>query len=111
MVGVAHTVIQVPVAGLESITQRLDSPPVCPHITLLGPFVDRREVDEDLVGMLRDVLAQVRAFDFKLSTVGRFGSELAYLAPEPAGPFVRLTNMLAAAFPEWPPRMAGRSMR
>lgn len=103
MVGVAHTVIQFPVPELEPITQRLERPPVCPHITLLGPFVDRRDVDEDLVDTLRDVLAQVRAFDFKLSTMGRFGSELTYLAPEPTGPFVRLTNMLAAAFPKWPP--------
>lgn len=103
MVGVAHTVIQVPVPELESIIQSLERPPVCPHITLLGPFVDRREVDEDLVGTLRDLLAQVRAFDFKLSTVGSFGNELTYLAPEPADPFVRLTNMLAAAFPKWPP--------
>ncbi len=103
MVGVAHTVIQVPVPELESITQRLERPPVCPHITLLGPFVDRRDVNEDLVDTLRDLLAQVRAFDFKLSTMGRFGSELTYLAPEPAGHFVRLTHMLAATFPKWPP--------
>ncbi|GAA1491487.1 2'-5' RNA ligase family protein [Brachybacterium sacelli] len=103
MVGVAHTVIQVPVPELESITQRLERPPVCPHITLLGPFVDRRDVNEDLVDTLRALLAQVRPFDFMLSAVGRFGSEVTYLAPEPADPFIRLTNMLAAAFPKWPP--------
>jgi len=35
--------------------------------------------------------------------VKRFSSGLVYLAPNPAEPFQHLTEMLAAAFPDWPP--------
>lgn len=42
------------------------------------------------------------AFDFSLSKVGRFPLT-AYLAPEPAEPFVALTQRLAKAFPDFPP--------
>ncbi len=76
---------------------------MCPHITLLGPFVDRGDVDDDLVGTIREVLKPVLAFDFELSAVGHFMGGLTYLAPDPAEPFIRLTEMFAAAFPQWPP--------
>jgi len=98
-----HTVIQVPVPALESIAARLEVALVCPHVTVLGPFVDRSDVDETLVGTIRELLAPVRAFDFKLSAVGRFGGGLTYLVPDPAEPFIRLTKILAGAFPQWPP--------
>ncbi|WP_421735638.1 2'-5' RNA ligase family protein [Cellulomonas sp.] len=98
-----HTVIQVPVPALESIAARLEVAPVCPHVTVLGPFVDRSEVDEALVGTIRELLAPVRAFGFSLSAVGRFGGGPTYLVPDPAEPFIRLTEILAAAFPQWPP--------
>jgi hypothetical protein len=103
LVGMGHTVIQVPVPALESIAGRLEVALACPHVTLLGPFVDRSDVDEALVGAIRGLLAPVRAFDFQLSAVERFGGGLTYLVPEPAAPFIRLTEMLAAAFPQWPP--------
>ncbi|WP_421742643.1 hypothetical protein [Cellulomonas sp.] len=48
-----HTVIQVPVPALESIAARLEVALVCPHVTVLGPFVDRSDVD---VALLREVL-------------------------------------------------------
>lgn len=98
---VGHTVIQVPVPVLDAVAPRLA--PVCPHITVLGPFVDRADVDDDLVRTLRTVLEPVPAFDFRLSAVGRFPGGLTYLAPDPTGPFLRLTELLAAAFPQWPP--------
>jgi hypothetical protein len=98
-----HTVIQVPVPALESIAARLEVALVCPHVTVLGPFVDRSDVDETLLGTIRESLARVRAFDFELSAVGRFGGGLTYLVPDPAEPFIRLTEILAAAFPQWPP--------
>lgn len=103
LVGVGHTVIQVSVPALESITSRLASAPVCPHITLLGPFVDRGDVDDALVGTIREVLDPVRAFDFELSAVGHFSGGLTYLTPDPAEPFIQLTELFAAAFPQWPP--------
>ncbi|MBO0898648.1 2'-5' RNA ligase family protein [Cellulomonas sp. zg-ZUI22] len=98
-----HTVIQVPVPALESIAARLEVAPVCPHVTLLGPFVDRSDVDETLVSTIRELLAPVRAFGFTLSAVGRFAGGLTYLVPEPGAPFIRLTEIFSAAFPQWPP--------
>lgn len=98
-----HTVIQVPVPGIERITQQLGSTLVCPHITLLGPFVDRGDVDRALVDTIREVLRPIRAFDFRLSTVGCFASGLTYLVPTPSEPFVELTRSFAAAFPQWLP--------
>ena len=103
LVGMGHTVIQVPVPALESVAARLEVAPVCPHITVLGPFVDRSDVDETLIGTIRKLLAPVRAFDYELSSVRRFGGGLTYLVPDPAAPFIRLTEILAAAFPQWPP--------
>jgi hypothetical protein len=35
--------------------------------------------------------------------VDRFPSGLIYLAPNPTEPFKRLTEIMAAAFPDWPP--------
>ena len=64
---------------------------------------DRSDVDEALVGTIRELFAPVRAFDFNLSAVGHFSGGLTYLVPDPAEPFIRLTEILAAAFPQWPP--------
>ncbi|MBK7820823.1 MAG: 2'-5' RNA ligase family protein [Tessaracoccus sp.] len=98
-----HTVIQIPVPALELIAQQGVRTPVCPHITLLGPFVDQHEVDKDLVNTISEVLAPVRAFDFQLSDVAHFAERLIYLAPTPAEPFIRLTEMFSEVFPLWPP--------
>lgn len=112
-VGVGHTVIQVPVPTVEPLVRRhlsaanpgvsVDRLTVCAHITALGPFVDRRDVDDQLLATLRELLAPVRAFTFELARVDRFSSGLNYLSPDPAEPFQRLTAILAAAFPDWPP--------
>lgn len=98
-----HTVIQVPVPALDAVAHRPALAPVCPHITVLGPFVDREDVDDHLVGAIREVITSVTAFDFQLSAVGHFTGGLTYLAPDPAEPFITLTEMFAAAFPQWPP--------
>ena len=98
-----HTVIQVPVPALESIAQGSARVPVCPHITILGPFVDLHDVDDALVRKISEVLAPVRAFDVELAQVGHFDDGLTYLAPVPAEPFIQLTELFVAAFPQWPP--------
>jgi hypothetical protein len=111
---VGHTVIQVPVPGLELLVRRHvlaanpgvsvpDDMTGCAHITLLGPFVDRQDVDVELLSALEELLAPFSAFTFELSHVDRFPSGLIYLAPNPSDPFERLTETLAAAFPDWPP--------
>ena len=69
------------------------------HITLLYPFVAPERLSEPVLATIRQALAQVAPFDFRLSTVGRF-TATAYLAPGPAAPFVDLTRRLVERFPE-----------
>jgi hypothetical protein len=66
-----------------------------PHVTLLFPAPD----DADGV---RSVITGVHAFEVELRELRRFRTTL-WLAPEPAEPFVRLTEALVARFPDWPP--------
>jgi hypothetical protein len=51
---------------------------------------------------LRAVFARTPTFHYRLERVARFPGAL-YLAPEPASPFVRLTETIARAWPEAPP--------
>jgi 2'-5' RNA ligase len=72
-----------------------------PHVTLIIPFADSAEV-EQRSHALRRVFASFSPFELALSQTARFPG-LLYLAPEPAEPFVALTEALADAFPEFPP--------
>jgi 2'-5' RNA ligase len=72
------------------------------HITLLFPFMPVEEVDEQLLGELRDLFASRPAFTFRLPRVARF-PEVAWLAPEPAKPFNDLIELIASRYPEYPP--------
>lgn len=73
-----------------------------PHVTVLYPFVPASGIDDALIGALREVLAGVPAFDLALASVRRFPGVL-YLAPEPAAPFVAMTEACARRWPEHPP--------
>jgi 2'-5' RNA ligase len=72
------------------------------HITVLYPFIPPERIADSVVRKLRDILASVAAFEFRLIRIARFPTAL-YLAPEPAQPFVRLTEAVVRAFPECPP--------
>ncbi|MET3497339.1 2'-5' RNA ligase family protein [Variovorax boronicumulans] len=72
------------------------------HITLLVPFMDPALVTQEVVDRARRVLERTPSFSFSLPKVGRF-PETAYLAPEPAAPFVEMTLALVEAFPGFPP--------
>jgi hypothetical protein len=90
----------VPVAGLD-----LDPPAdngLPAHITILFPFVGARRVGPQLGAGLEATLGGFPAFDFALTHVGRFPGVL-YLAPEPAEPFVALTEACARRWPDHPP--------
>lgn len=78
------------------------------HVTLLYPFIppDRIRV-RDLAGLRRALRAEP-AFAIELSAVGTFPADAGrpgttYLVPVPAGPLVRLTRAIWAAFPDHPP--------
>jgi 2'-5' RNA ligase len=71
------------------------------HITLLVPFVPPQEIDE--VGpALRELFAAQPAFSFSLARVARWPG-IAWLAPEPAEPFRRLTELIFERHPAYPP--------
>ena len=66
-----------------------------PHVTLLVPSPG----DADAVA---EVLARFRPFDVAFERLDRFPGTL-WLAPEPAQPFIRMTEALVARFPEYAP--------
>ncbi len=79
------------------------------HVTLLFPFVPAAEVDDDIVGDVGRIMAAQPTFEVELTMTRRFPSSdpsvdaVLWLAPEPAEPFIRLTDALAAAYPAYPP--------
>jgi 2'-5' RNA ligase len=73
------------------------------HITLLFPFLQLERIDEPVLRELDGIFAGASAFPFALTGTGLFQGEFLYLAPEPAQPFVRLTEALVARWPEAPP--------
>lgn len=72
------------------------------HITLLVPFMDPERITDEVLARARRVLQRTAPFSFVLGKVGRF-PETAYLAPEPAAPFIEMTRALVKEFPEFPP--------
>ena len=72
------------------------------HITLLYPFRPPERLDAALHRDLAELFGRTGAFDFRLTHVDRFPGVL-YLAPDPTGPFVALTHMLMAQFPDASP--------
>lgn len=72
------------------------------HITVLVPFMDPALATADVIERAARVLRRTPSFSFALGGVGRF-PETAYLAPEPAAPFIAMTLALVQAFPGFPP--------
>jgi 2'-5' RNA ligase len=72
------------------------------HITVLHPFLGERAVDGATERALAALLEETAAFDFTLKEIGRFPN-VVYLAPEPAGPFVALTEALVKRWPKQQP--------
>jgi 2'-5' RNA ligase len=96
--------VQIPVA-MGRLRDRMDPSAVDgvpPHVTLLYPFMSVDLLNPDVRGELERIVANEPAFPFRLASVGRWPN-VVYLTPEPDEPFRRLTQALAAAFPEYPP--------
>ncbi|QSI33137.1 2'-5' RNA ligase family protein [Variovorax sp. RKNM96] len=72
------------------------------HITLLVPFMDPALITQEVIDHVQRVLQRTPSFAFSLGRVGRF-PETAYLAPEPAAPFIGMTLALVEAFPDFQP--------
>jgi 2'-5' RNA ligase len=72
-----------------------------PHVTLIFPFADTSALNDRLEALGR-VFAAFAPFDVMLAGTARFLG-LLYARPNPAEPFVAMTNALVEAFPEFPP--------
>jgi 2'-5' RNA ligase len=101
---VSETVVVVPVLDAEPLVgafRRLhteDGAEGMPaHVTLLAPFVDGGRLD---VGALRGEIAWFRPFELALHRLARFDGTPAvlYAVPDPAAPFVAMTEALSARF-------------
>jgi len=101
---VSETVIVVPVLNAEPLVgafRRLhteDGAEGMPaHVTLLAPFVDSGRLD---VGALRAEIARFPPFELTLGRLDRFDGpqEVLYAVPDPAEPFVHMTEALSARF-------------
>jgi 2'-5' RNA ligase len=73
------------------------------HITLLFPFVPAEQLDEKLFSELGGLFAAQRAISFSLTRLVEFPDQTLWLAPEPAEPFRRLTELIFARYPDYPP--------
>jgi 2'-5' RNA ligase len=73
------------------------------HITLVVPWLPPDEITAADLAELDQELSEVKVFEFELTDVGWFGRRVLWLAPEPQGPFLELTNRLADRFstPPW----------
>lgn len=105
--GTSALVIEVPEVEdlVGPFRQRYD--PVAPlgmppHITILFPFVDVDDINEELLAVLWKRYSQVPAFSFRLPRLGQFGDVL-FLAPEPREPFDRLIAATREWYPQYPP--------
>jgi 2'-5' RNA ligase len=72
------------------------------HITVLYPFLLPDEITPAVLDRAAAALADHAAFAFRLGSVARFPHAV-YLAPQPAAPFVALTEALVRAFPGFAP--------
>jgi len=73
------------------------------HITLLFPFVPRRDVSADLLLTLRSFFGDRARPVFDLARVDVFPAAVAYAAPEPGGELMAITRDLWSAYPDTPP--------
>jgi hypothetical protein len=100
-------VVKVPAAEplADDLRRRYDATValgVPAHITVLVPFMDPALITPEIRDRAQRALNGTPAFSFSLRKVGRFPGT-AYLAPEPARPFIAMTLALMKAFPDFPP--------
>lgn len=100
-------VVQVPEAEavVAELRRRYDPSArrgVPAHITVLHPFMPAQQITPEVLAHAAQAIAGIVAFRFALRRVARFPATT-YLAPEPAQPFVALTEALLRAFPAYPP--------
>ncbi len=104
---ISALVVRVPAAEalVHDLRQRHDpsaADGVPAHVTLLVPFLAPADATAADTAALRALFALQPAFDVLFARVGRFPAT-AWLAPEPAAPFIALTTALVARWPQCRP--------
>ncbi len=89
-------------APLRPRWQPPPEPGIPPHVTLLYPFVPADRIDLTHLTRLGDLFGRQPPFDVRYERLARFPGVL-YLAPEPAEPFVSLTERIVGLYPDYPP--------
>jgi 2'-5' RNA ligase len=106
---VGETAVIVAVPAVEALVrpwrERHDSSApwgVPAHVTLLYPFLPSSRLGASTVDRLAALCARQPAFDVSFRRCARFPGVL-YLAPEPAGPFRRITAAITEQWPDHQP--------
>jgi 2'-5' RNA ligase len=71
---------------------------VPPHVTILYPFLDPKDLSDDVRTEVAATAGGLQAFAVRFAAVSRWPG-VVYLEPSPARPFAKLTEGLAARFP------------
>jgi hypothetical protein len=105
----ARTNLIVPVPAAEAAVgtrrehlERTAAQGVPAHIGVLVGFVELSALGPEDLEALASLFGAVAPIEFTFSRMGRFPDVL-YLAPEPADPFVRLTDAVWRRWPDHPP--------
>jgi 2'-5' RNA ligase len=100
---VAISEAEAAVAGHRARLDRAAAWGVPAHVTVLYPFLPPDRIDYAVLAELSDAAAAVPRFAVTFARIGWFGEHVAYLAPEPDGPFRDLTAQVWQRFPDAPP--------
>lgn len=105
-----ETAVIVPISAAEPAVgaHRHDLDPaerwgVPAHVTILYPFVNPSEINDEVTRAVAAAVTSVEAFDCRFAHTRWFGEEVLWLAPDPDAPFRRLTAAVWQAFPQHPP--------
>lgn len=100
------TAIVVPFPELDELLapwlSETAEPGMPAHVTVLYPFLPHDSIAATDVDDLLGLVGAVERFDVAFRRCDRFPT-VVYLAPEPEGPFRRLTEVLVARWPEQQP--------
>jgi 2'-5' RNA ligase len=99
---VARVPLPLALHRLRATWDRSASIGVPAHVTILFPFLPAEGLLADVRRELAAIAATQAPFDLRFERVGRFPG-VVYLVPEPAAPFVRLTDAFVARYPDLPP--------
>ena len=98
------SVLIVPVLAAEPAVaawlgrERVDFDGVPLHVTVMYPFLPARSVNAAQEAALAELARGVCPFPFALTSLRRFPG-VQYLAPEPAAPFVAITELIQRRWP------------